>query len=375
MGVLIAGAGIGGLTAALTLHANGIEATVVERVRDPKPLGVGINVLPHAVRELEELGLGDRLPDIGVATAEHVYVNERGERLFVEPRGLAGGYGSPQYSVHRGKLQMLLLEVVRERLGEDAVRTGSRLLGFEQDADEVRVRTPDGMLTGDALIAADGVHSAVRAALHPGEGPLQWSGTRMWRGVTETRPFFEGRSAVLVRGRSAEMIVYPIGPDSLNWVVLAREAGPGPLPGDAGWNTPGDLADVLALVGDWDLGWLDVPWLVSNSEALLEYPMVDRDPLPHWGTGRVTLLGDAAHPMYPVGANGASQSIVDARVLADELARDLPGGLAAYEKIRREATASVVAANREMHAALDARSAADLAATTAAYRRQTAADG
>lgn len=178
------------------------------------------------------------------------------------------------------------------------------------------------------------------------------------------------------------MIVYPIGPDSLNWVVLAREAGPGPLPGDAGWNTPGHVADVLARVGDWDLGWLDVPWLVSHSEALLEYPMVDRNPLPHWGTGRVTLLGDAAHPMYPVGANGASQSIVDARVLADELARDLPGdfpgdfpgGLAAYQKIRREETASVVAANREMHAALDGRSAADLAAATAAYRERTAAD-
>lgn len=197
MEVLIAGAGIGGLTAALTLHANGIEATVIERVRDPKPLGVGINVLPHAVRELEELGLGDRLPEIGVATAEHVYVNERGERLFTEPRGLAGGYGSPQYSVHRGKLQMLLLEVVRQRLGEDAVRTGSGLLDFDQDADEVRVRVPGGTMRAEVLIAADGVHSTVRAALHPGRAHCSGRGRAC--GAASRRP---ARSSVAGRRRS-----------------------------------------------------------------------------------------------------------------------------------------------------------------------------
>jgi 2-polyprenyl-6-methoxyphenol hydroxylase-like FAD-dependent oxidoreductase len=197
----------------------------------------------------------------------------------------------------------------------------------------------------------------------------------MWRGVTEVEPFLSGRSMVIARGEgNVELIAYPIGTSLVNWVVQVPVAEPGPLPGDANWNHPGRAQDVLRYFGGWDLGWLDVAGLINNSAMTLEYPMVDRDPLPSWGQRRVTLLGDAAHPMYPVGANGASQAIIDAHVLADELARDFPEGLATYEKTRREATAAVVAANREMRPTGDMRSPEDLARVTATYRRVTGAD-
>ncbi|MFI6348301.1 FAD-dependent monooxygenase [Streptomyces sp. NPDC050560] len=375
MTVIIAGAGIGGLTAALALHSAGIASTVLESVRDLRPLGVGINVQPHAVRELIDLGLGEDLARIGVATAENVYCDRTGAILHTEPRGLAAGYAWPQYSLHRGKLQLLLLDAVRDRLGPDAVRTGTPLLGFDQDPGRVVVRVPGGELTGDALIGADGLHSAVRRALHPGPDPLLWSGVRMWRGVTETGPFLTGRSMVIARGApGTELIAYPIGPTTVNWVAQVQTAPGGPLPGDANGNQPGDVDEVLAHFGDWDLGWLDVPALIGHHTRLLEYPMVDRDPLPDWGTGRVTLLGDAAHPMYPVGANGASQAVIDARVLADELFRDLPGGLARYEQARRTATAAIVDAGRGMQRTWHIRSGPELARITDDYRRTTTAD-
>jgi 2-polyprenyl-6-methoxyphenol hydroxylase-like FAD-dependent oxidoreductase len=373
MRILVAGAGIGGLTAALALHEAGIDVTVLESAGELRPLGVGINLLPHAVRELSALGLGDALAGIGVATAENVYCDQSGKTLFTEPRGIAGGYGWPQYSVHRGRLQMLLLDAVRERLGPHAVRTGAPVEDFAQDARGVRVRVPDGEVEGDALVGADGLHSKIRALLHPGPDPLLWSGVRMWRGVTETEPFLGGRSMVIVRGEgNAELIAYPIGPEQVNWVALIPVAEAGPLPGDANWNHPGRTEDVLAYLGGWELGWLDVPGLIRHGEPILEYPMVDREPLPWWGKGRVTLLGDAAHPMYPVGANGASQAIVDARVLAAELTGDLPEALARYEKTRREATTAVVSANRDMQRTGDARSPEELARVTETYRHATA---
>ncbi|MCQ8835680.1 flavin-dependent oxidoreductase [Streptomyces malaysiensis] len=383
MTVLIAGAGIGGLTAALSLHAAGVEAAVVESAREIRPLGVGINLLPHAVRELIELGLGDELAAIGVATAENVYCDRSGRRIFTEPRGVAQGYRWPQYSVHRGELQRLLLAAVRERLGADAVRTGARVVGFDGSGarDRVRVRVLD-RATGAvedtyarALIGADGLHSAVRAALHPRGGPLLWSGIRMWRGTTRAEPFLTGRSMVIVRDGDAELVAYPIGGGRINWVCQVRMSEPGPLTGEAAWNRAGRLADVLPYFADWRLGWLDVPGLLTGGGEILEYPMVDREPLPWWGSGRVTLLGDAAHPMYPVGANGASQAVVDARVLARELAgaEGVPAALARYETERREATAAVVRANRAMNRA-GARTPEELARLTDTYRDTTGGD-
>ncbi|AJZ84295.1 FAD-dependent monooxygenase [Streptomyces antimycoticus] len=389
MSVLIAGAGIGGLAAALSLHAAGVGTAVVESAREIRPLGVGINLLPHAVRELIELGLGDELAAIGVATAENVYADRSGRRVFTEPRGVAQGYRWPQYSVHRGELQRLLLAAVRERLGAEAVRTGARVVGFDDSAERtgpgkrggVRVRILD-RATGTveesaarALIGADGLHSAVRAALHPQDGPLLWSGIRMWRGTTRAEPFLTGRSMVIVRDGDAELVAYPIGGGRVNWVGQVRVSEPGPLTGDAAWNRVGRLADVLPYFDHWRLGWLDVPGLLVNCGEILEYPMVDREPLPWWGSGRVTLLGDAAHPMYPVGANGASQAVVDARVLARELARtgDVPTALARYETERREATAAVVRANRAMNRA-GARTPEELARVTDTYRDTTGGD-
>jgi 2-polyprenyl-6-methoxyphenol hydroxylase-like FAD-dependent oxidoreductase len=372
--VLIAGGGIGGLTAALTLHARGIGSTVLERAWELRPLGVGINLLPQAVSELYELGLGDKLSAVAVAPTSISYYDTRGELLFREPRGIDGGYGYPQYSVHRGQLQMLLLSALRNRLGPNAVRTGARLHSFDESGDRVRVHASDGDFTGAALVGADGIHSVVRAQLHPERDPLLWSGVRMLRGAAAGE-FLDGRTMVIVKDpQGVDLVTYPIGGGLINWVVMMPEAEPGPLPGDAKWNKPGDRSQALKRLAHWDLGFLDAADLVRRTEPVLEYPMVDRDVLPWWGRGRVTLLGDAAHPMYPVGANGGSQAIVDARVLADELGRDFDGGLRSYEDIRRRETADVVQANREMHVAGATQRPEDLARVTGKYRQDTHAD-
>jgi 2-polyprenyl-6-methoxyphenol hydroxylase-like FAD-dependent oxidoreductase len=372
--VLIAGAGIGGLTAAIALHARGIDATVIERT-DLRPLGVGINLLPHAVRELYELGLGDELSRIAVAPAAITYYDTDGKLLYREPRGVDGGYGYPQYSVHRGQLQMLLLTALRNRLARNAVHADTALMSFDDANGAVRVQTSAGEFVADALVGADGIHSAVRQQLHPGHDPLLWSGLRMFRGATEGEPFLDGATMAIVKGANGvDLVVYPIGGGLINWVVMLPEAEPGPLPGDAKWNQPGDRSEVLRHLQKWELGWLDAADLVRRTEPVLEYPMVDRDVLPWWGRDRVTLLGDAAHPMYPVGANGGSQAIVDAAVLADELASDVERGLTRYEERRRPETAEVVEANREMHHTGATQRPEDLARVTSKYRTDTKAD-
>ena len=372
--VLIAGAGVGGLTAALALHARGIDVTVIERT-DLSPLGVGINLLPHAVRELYELGLGDELSRIAVAPAAIAYYDTEGALLFREPRGIDGGYGYPQYSVHRGRLQMLLLSTLRDRLGANAVHDRSELVGFDETDAGVLVQTSADDFVCGALVGADGIHSTVRRHLHPGPDPLLWSGLRMFRGAVDGDPFLDGSTMSIVKGANGvDLVVYPIGDGQINWVVMLPEAQPGPLPGDAKWNQPGDRSEVLRHLEHWNLDWLDAADLVRRTEPVLEYPMVDRNVLPWWGRGRVTLLGDAAHPMYPVGANGGSQAIVDAAVLAEELSRDFAHGLRRYEDRRRPETAKVVEANREMHRTGATQHPDDLARVTAKYRTDTYAD-
>jgi 5-methylphenazine-1-carboxylate 1-monooxygenase len=376
--VLIAGGGIGGLTAALTLNARGIESTVLERASHLRPLGVGINLLPHAVSELYELGLGDQLSEVAVAPTSISYYDTKGKLLFREPRGIDGGYGYPQFSVHRGQLQMLLLSALRERLGPNAVRTGAELHDFAESGGRVRVHTSAGDFSADALVGAEGIHSAVRAQLHSEPDPLLWSGVRMFRGAAPGE-LLDGRTMVIVKDpdgsqKGIDLVTYPIGDGLINWVVMMPEADPGPLPGDAKWNQPGDRSAILRHLKRWNLGFLDAADLVQRTEPVLEYPMADRDVLPWWGRGRVTLLGDAAHPMYPVGANGGSQAIVDARVLADELARDFDGGLRSYEDIRRPETADVVKANREMHTTGATQRPESLARVTGKYRDDTHAD-
>lgn len=370
--VLIAGAGIGGLTAALALHARGIETTNLERAASLRPLGVGINVLPHAVRELTALGLGTALRDIAVAPDSICFYDADGSLLFREPRGLAAGDAHPQLSVHRGRLQMLLLDAVIDRIGGHAVRTGAGVESFTQNIDGVQLRTGAGTFTGAALIGADGVGSTVRAALHPGPDPLMWSGISMYRGATPMPPFLGGHTMAIVQADGGvDLVIYPIGDGLVNWVLQVPTGAAGVLDGDARWNAPATAAEIRCHVRQWNLDWLDPVALIEQTEQIFCYPMVDRDPLPHWGTGRVTLLGDAAHPMYPVGANGGSQAIVDARVLAEEFAAGGVTGLRRYEDQRRAETAEVVTANRDMHRT-SARTAADLDRVTTTYRTVTA---
>jgi 2-polyprenyl-6-methoxyphenol hydroxylase-like FAD-dependent oxidoreductase len=364
MRVLIAGAGIAGLTTALSLHAAGISVQLIEAATELGPLGVGINLPPHAVRELTELGLGGELERAGIETAEQAHFDRFGGLIWREPRGRALGYRWPQYSVHRGQLQMMLLAAVRDRLGPDAVRTGTRVVGFSSDGTvvQLRDRASDSVETtgGDVLIGADGLYSAVRAQLHPQEPPLRWGGVMMWRGMAEGDPFLSGASLAIAGSNAArKFVAYPVarrggGRVLINWVAEAQLGpGAGSAASRADWNRGARLTDVLPWFADWKFGWLDIPELVISSERILEYPMVDRDPLPSWGAGRVTLAGDAAHPMYPVGSNGAAQAIIDARVLAASLASSPASpadGLRAYEAVRRPVTERLVLANRDMPA-------------------------
>ena len=353
MRVIIAGGGIGGLTAALALHAAGIEAEVFEATAEIKPLGVGINILPHAVRELTELGLGDALAATGIATRELRYISAHGQEIWREPRGLAAGYRWPQYSIHRGRLHMLLLAAARARLGAARIHTGRRLARVTQDAAGATAHFADGTTaTADALVAADGIHSAVRAQRHPDEGAPPWKGAVLWRATSVAPPFLGGATMIQCGHHELKFVCYPIadnadGTQLINWIAERV------LPADAGWNREdwnraGRVEDFAPFYDSWRWDFLDVPALMRRAGAVYEFPMVDRDPLPRWSEGRVTLLGDAAHPMYPIGSNGASQAILDARVLAMHLARGatVQAGLAAYEATRRLPTAAITLANR-----------------------------
>jgi 5-methylphenazine-1-carboxylate 1-monooxygenase len=371
--VLITGAGIGGLTAALTLNKQGLTSSVIDRAETLQPLGLGINLLPHAVRELYELGLDKALSRIAVAPTSICYFDSDGTLLFREPRGLQGGYRWPQYSVHRGQLQMLLLDAVRNRLGPDTVHTGVTATGFTQRNHEVVTHTSVGDRTSAFLVGADGIHSTVRTLLHPGDDPLMWSGVMLVRGATHREQFLDGNAmAVVTAPDGVELVVYPIGDGLINWILKLPRGSAGRLRSDVDWNEPASRGDAIDSVTSWNLPWLDARDLIERTETILGYPMVDRAPLPKWGVGRVTLLGDAAHPMYPVGSNGGSQSILDARALADGLARAGEKGVREYEARRRTETAEVVAANRAMYAA--ERTPHALAAAAGRYRMVTRAD-
>jgi 2-polyprenyl-6-methoxyphenol hydroxylase-like FAD-dependent oxidoreductase len=366
--ILIVGAGIGGLAAALSLHEAGFAVRVFESVTEIRPLGVGINVLPHAVRELDEMGLRPAVESAGVACRELSYFTKRGERIWGEPRGMPAGYRWPQISVHRGVLQQVLLAAARAQLGDERLHMGHHLAGFDAVPGRgVRAHFVDrtsasggakaaarASAEGRLLIAADGIHSAARRVFHPDEGPPRWNGAVMWRGVSEARQVLDGHTMIMAGHSRQKFVCYPIGRGSqaglhqINFVAELRfEATE--LQEREDWNKPGNLADFLPAFEGWRFDWLDVPALIRAAPQTYVYPMVDRDPLPRWSHGPVTLLGDAAHPMYPIGSNGASQAILDARVLTGCLRHhhgDPERGLARYDEIRREATAAIVLANR-----------------------------
>ncbi|MBY0338647.1 MAG: flavin-dependent oxidoreductase [Acetobacteraceae bacterium] len=353
--VLIAGGGVGGLALALMLHARGIPAQVFEAAAEVKELGVGINLPPHATAELVALGLLDALDAVAIRTRELRYLNRFGQLIWDEPRGMYAGHRIPQLSLHRGRLHGVMWRAAAQRLPAGSLHTGKRLAGFTQDAQGVTARFADGTeARGRILVGADGIHSALRAALHPDDGGVKWNGILMWRGCTDW-PEFEGGDVMVVAGDMKEkLVLYPVGAGRTpgtrltNWALCVQLGDPTrPPPRREDWSRPGKLEEALPHLQRFRVPWLDVEALVRATPEFYEYPMCDRDPLPWWSDGRVTLLGDAAHPMYPVGSNGASQALLDARCLAELLAsHDAPEALAAYDAERRPRTADIVTINR-----------------------------
>jgi 2-polyprenyl-6-methoxyphenol hydroxylase-like FAD-dependent oxidoreductase len=357
MKIVVVGAGIGGLTTALQLHRAGIACEVYEQSERSRELGVGINALPHAVKVLAGLDLLDALDEVAVRTNELTYAHRLGSAIVRRPCGLDAGFTLPQLSLHRGRLQGVLLRAVRERLGADAVRTGHRLVGFSQDSSSVLARFAWEVdtATGDVLVAADGIHSTVRSLLFPDEGPPRWNGVQMWRGATEWPEFRGGRSMIVAGGTAAKLVLYPIGPGTrpgtalTNWAVCIKTGRDGdPPPARQDWSRPADRGELRRYVDRFRVPDVDHIALIEATAECFEFPMCDRDPLPQWTHGRVTLLGDAAHPMYPMGSNGAGQAVLDAESLARHLVEqpDPDQALRAYQEERLPATSEVVLRNR-----------------------------
>jgi 2-polyprenyl-6-methoxyphenol hydroxylase-like FAD-dependent oxidoreductase len=352
---IVIGAGIGGLTAALSLHEIGAQVDIYEAVGEVRPLGVGINLLPHAVRELDAMGLLDVLRARAVEPETLVYCSAHGQEIWREPRGVRAGYPWPQLSVHRGSLQAALLEAFCDRVGVEHLHLGRRLDAIGEDgtvATFSRDAASSVTETADVIIAADGIHSAARAKRYPSEGAPIWNGALLWRGTADIVPVLDGRTMVWAGHRDQKFVGYPIaepdrGRQVFNFIAELRRPG-SELGANEDWNRSGDLADFLPAFEQWRFDWLDVPAIVRAAPATFLFPMVDRDPIPQWTFGGCTLLGDAAHPMYPIGSNGASQAILDARVLAGCLLAepDVCKALMRYECARRPATAAIVEANR-----------------------------
>ncbi len=357
--VLIAGGGIAGLTMALTCHQLGVPAIVLESVRTIAPLGVGINVQPNAIRELMDLGLGDELDAIGIEATEWALVARCGQDVWSEPRGRAAGYQWPQYSVHRGELQMLLHRTLLERAGPEAVLTGHRVVGYRNAGDHViaQIDTRDGKaieMSGCLLLACDGLHSAVRQQMHPDQPDPQWGGQVLWRGATPGPPVRSGAAFTLVGTLEQRFVHYPIssvdpatGLQLQNWIAeLTVDTTNGLAASD--WNKEVDIESFLPAFDGWTFDWLDIPSLVRGAQKVWEFPMVDRDPVDRWVDQRVCLLGDAAHVMYPVGSNGASQAIVDARVVGACFVEHgvAPQALDAFESALLEPMSALVIRNR-----------------------------
>ncbi|MGW6568736.1 FAD-dependent monooxygenase [Streptomyces sp. NPDC054975] len=364
--IVVAGGGIAGLTTALALHAAGFDrVTVVESVRDSRPVGAGLNLMPVAVRELDALGLLPRLEAGALRTRELRYYHRSGGLISREPRGLGAGYRWPQLSLHRAHLQEVLAEAVRERLGAAALVSGVRVTGVEPLPDgrpRIQLIHRDGALRGrgslepDVLVGADGIRSAVRASLNPGEGAPPWNGTLVWRGVSRMPARSVGTFMLIAGDDRQKAVVYPMSPPSgpfrevlVNW-ALARPADTADEQYLGDWNRPVPVETFLHHYEGWEFGGVSVPEVLRAATAAHEYPMVDREPLARWSHGRTTLIGDAAHAMYPIGSNGATQSILDARALAHSLAlhRDPAEALAAYEAARRPVTTELQRAGRRL---------------------------
>ena len=357
--VIIIGGGVCGLALALNLHARGISCRVFERAEEVKELGVGITVLPHAMREFVALGIGDELLAAGIETQQSCFFNRFGQLIYMEARGKLGGYPYPEVGIHRGKLHRILFEAAMKRLGPERIRTNHSCARVEQNDDGVTAHITEtstgrqlDAVSGQVAIACDGVNSVVRKQFYPTE-EVAFSGINTWRGVTRRKPIIGGRSYMRVGSiLTGKMVIYPII-DSvddncnqlINWMAEIQQDTT--IAND--WNKLGNLADFSSIYASWRFDWLDVAEMIERADQILEYPMVDKDPIDQWTFGRITFAGDAAHPMYPRGSNGAAQSAIDARTLADCLqkAADPRNALLDYEGKRREVTANIVRTNRK----------------------------
>ena len=352
--VLIMGGGVGGLALALSLHQAGISCRVFEAVPEILPLGVGVNLLPHAMRELGEFGLLEALAARAIETRELAFYSRHGQFIYREPRGRYAGYDWPQLSIHRADLHDVLLTAVKQRLGEDAVHLGHRCTRVDQDASGVTIHFDNAPpQPGKVAVGCDGIHSALRRQLIPDEGPPKYSGVNMWRGAVRWPAYLGGDTMVSTGWMTVgKTVIYPVRPATpeagglplINWVAEIEQ----PEAVRQDWTGRGRLADMMPAFAGLKFDWLDISAMIESTAEILEYPMVDRDPLPRWSFGRLTLLGDAAHPMYPRGSNGAGQAIIDARFLTGQVKKlgATEEALLAYETVRNPATAKVVLTNR-----------------------------
>lgn len=357
--VIIAGGGIGGLTMALTLHQIGVSCRVVEASPEMQPLGVGINIQPNAVRELFDLGItADDLDSVGVPAREWALVGLNGKEVYAEPRGTEAGYNWPQYATHRGAFHMLLYRKTVERLGADAVILGARVTGYRKTDSGVvaEIRDADGStrdLAAKLLIGADGIHSAIRAQMHPDQPPIHWGGAVMWRGTVRAKPMRTGSSFIGLGTHQHRMVIYPISaPDAdgtalINWIAEVTRDNAGGWQ-EQGWFRPVEVAEFVHHFDQFRYDWLDVPQMLQQTDCAYENPMIDRDPIPTWVDGPVALMGDAAHAMYPTGSNGASQAIVDARVIGAQMLEHgiTPAALTAYDAALCGPVSALILRNR-----------------------------
>lgn len=364
MKVLIVGGGIGGLSLALMLKQRSIECEVYEAARELRPLGVGINLLPHAALEMDRLELLPALKALAIETSALHYYNMHGQPIWQEPRGLAAGYPVPQLSIHRGELQLLLARTVSERLGADALHCGFQFESLKQDETGVTAtfidRSTGERVTrkGDILVGADGIHSAVRRHFYGDTSPLRYSGRMLWRAVTEGEPYLDGRTMFMAGHQDQKFVCYPIseplrkqGRSLINWIAELR-VPQAELP-TTDWNREVPSETFSGKFQNWKWNWIDIPQIIEGAKAIYEFPLVDKDPLPRWTFEHVTLMGDAAHPMYPIGSNGSAQAILDARCLTERLVEtankprsQINLALREYEAERLPATAGIVLRNR-----------------------------
>ncbi len=357
--IIVIGGGICGLSLALSLHQRGISCRVFERAPEITELGVGITLLPHGMREFTAFGLGEALLHAGIENRRSSFFNRFGQLIYQEPRGKSAGYSHPEVGIHRGRLQMILYRAALERLGADRIRTNHQCVGVEQDAHSATAllqETTTGRTLpaarGSVVIACDGVNSTIRKQFYPQDN-VAFAGINTWRGVTRRPPILDGRTYIRIGSiLTGKIVIYPIvddvdgtGKQLINWVAEIKQQAYE----KNDWNKPGDPEDFISIYADWRFDWLDVPALIRGADSVLEYPMVDKDPVDRWTFERVTLAGDAAHPMYPRGSNGSAQAVIDARTLADTLQQetDPRAALKRYETTRLPVTAEVVRTNRE----------------------------